>query len=227
MKNKCFLRLIILFLFMLLSLPVFAAVNIAEKEARDWADNKGGEILRILSDKNLQRKYAALDEIMNRDIDLDNAARFAAGKYWRQMTEEQKNSYLGLFKRYLNSVYKSYPLDFNDGDIGFKTGKILPIKNGVEVHCSISISALKEMNGKKYPDGFPVIFLLVKNSGRIQVSDLKIGESSLLMALRGRFYKMIYEDNDEEISWFLEDLSTLTEDAELANLQKLEKNGTF
>ena len=47
--------------------------------------------------------------------------------------------------------------------------------------------------------------------------DLKVDESSLLLSFRERFYKMIHQDNDDEISWFLEDLATITADAEAEN----------
>ena len=58
------------------------------------------------------------------------------------------------------------------------------------------------------------------------VRDLKIGESSLLIAYRERFNKMIHDDNDDEIDWFLEDLENITADKEQENLLKLEKMRT-
>ena len=54
------------------------------------------------------------------------------------------------------------------------------------------------------------------------VRDLKIGESSLLIAYRERFYKMIHQDNDDEIDWFLEDLESITEDKEIENQHLLD-----
>ena len=54
--------------------------------------------------------------------------------------------------------------------------------------------------------------------------DLKIAESSLLVTYRERFNKMIHQDNDDEIDWFLDDLMALTEDKERENELKLMKN---
>ncbi len=76
----------------------------------------------------------------------------------------------------------------------------------------------------KNESGFNVLFSLTKNNGQIQVKDLKICESSLLVVMRNRFYKMIYEDNDEELDWFLEDLETITKDNEQKNEQNLENS---
>ena len=67
-----------------------------------------------------------------------------------------------------------------------------------------------------------MIFSLTKQNNKIMVRDLKIGESSLLIAYRERFYKMIHQDNDDEIDWFLEDLESITEDKELENQHLLD-----
>lgn len=224
MKRKSFLKLIILFLSLLLPTLVSAAEVITPAEAEKWAESKGEEILDILSDKNLQRKYKELDTILYNDVDLDNAAKFAMGKYWKTMTPEQKQRYVPLFKQYISSLYKSYPLDLGKGNINFAISRVVPTKSGVDVFCAISLngSAKDKTAADKSQGLFSVLFALAKNNGRLQVRDIKIGESSLLLAFRSRFYQMIYNDSDGEIDWFLDDLQTITADNEEKNEQKLE-----
>ena len=53
------------------------------------------------------------------DVDLDYVGKFVVGKYWRQMTPEQRERYIPLFKRYSLSLYKNFPLSF-DFKINFK-----------------------------------------------------------------------------------------------------------
>lgn len=219
-KMKVLLRLIF-FLLLALAIPATASEKIGAKEAENWAEHKGNQILQILADTNLERKYKALDDIFYKDIDLDHAAKFAVGKYWRKMTPKQQKQYIPLFKQYINSLYKGYPLDFGEGEISFSVAKVLPTKSGVDVLCVIKLKALQQAAGQEQK-GFNVLFALVKNNGQLQVRDLKIGESSLLLAFRDRFYKMIYNDNDEEIDWFLEDLQTITRDNEEKNQQNLD-----
>lgn len=221
---KVLLRLIF-FLLLTWSVSAEATEKIGVKEAENWANHKGNQILQILADTNLERKYKALDEIFYKDIDLDNAAKFAVGKYWRKMSSEQQKQYVPLFKQYINSIYKGYPLNFGEGEVSFSVAKVLPSKSGVDVWCVIKLKALQQATGQEQ-SGFNVLFALVKNGGVLQVRDLKIGESSLLLAFRDRFYKMIYNDNDEEIDWFLEDLQTITADNEEKNQQNLD-SGAF
>lgn len=222
MKRNYFLQLIILFLGLLIPVSVFAVSNISAPEAEKWANSKGQEILRILADKNLDKKYAALDNILYNDIDLDGAAKFAVGKYWKKMTPQQQENYIPLFKRYISSLYKGYPLNLGEGSVNFSISKVLPTKDGADVWCNIQLKNMTSPNG----NGFNVLFSLIKKRNKIQVRDLKIAESSLLRAFRDRFYKIIHTDNDDEIDWFLEDLETLTTDKEQKNMQNLE-NAVF
>ena len=85
---------------------------------------------------------------------------------------------------------------------------------------------LKKLSSDEAQNGFNVLFSIAKTNGLLQVRDLKIGSSSLLLAFRDRFYKMIYEDSDEDIDWFLEDLQTITRDNEQKNQQNLD-SGAF
>lgn len=212
MKIKYFLQLIILFLSITLPLhPADAALN--EAVARRWAENKGSEILQILAEPNSEKKYAALDKILATDIDLDYAARFVVGKYWRMMNEEQQSQYVALFKRYVAAIYKNYPLDIAANSINFNIEKTLPQKDKVIVKCRISLNDLQTDNDEK-PTSFKVLFVLKENGDQIQVEDLKVEDSSLLLSFRDRFYKIIHEDNDDEIGWFLEDFNAIVEDTE-------------
>ena len=225
MKLKYFL-LQLFFFWALLFKPYGAFAN--SNEAQNWAASKGEQILKILGDKNLERKYADLDKILYEDIDLDHAARFVMGRYWRKMNDEQKETYLPLFKRYTAAAYKSFPLDIPENSIGYEIIKIQPNKDFFDVICNISIKQTEKINNEKNgaTAKINVIFSLTKQNQKIMVRDLKIGESSLLIAYRERFNKMIHDDNDDEIDWFLEDLENITADKEQENLLKLEKMRT-
>lgn len=214
MKLKHFLQLIIPFLlFWGFSLPCMAD-NITSEEAKNWAENKGHEILDIITGDDLYTKMDQIDNIVQNDIDLDYAAKFVMGKYWRQMSEEQKQKYIPLFKRYTKSLYKSYQFDIKKGAVDFSVDKALPTKIGADVYCTVTINTVEKNIDDKYKGGIKVIFLLVKVDNRIKVRDMKIEESSFLHSYRERFYKMVHEDNEDEIDWFLETLEEITNDNE-------------
>ncbi|MBQ8481266.1 MAG: ABC transporter substrate-binding protein [Alphaproteobacteria bacterium] len=190
------------------------ADNITSEEAKNWAENKGHEILDIITGDDLYTKMDQIDNIVQNDIDLDYAAKFVMGKYWRQMSEEQKQKYIPLFKRYTKSLYKSYQFDIKKGAVDFSVDKALPTKIGADVYCTVTINTVEKNIDDKYKGGIKVIFLLVKVDNRIKVRDMKIEESSFLHSYRERFYKMVHEDNEDEIDWFLETLEEITNDNE-------------
>lgn len=208
MKIKYFLRLIILFLLILLPFDSANAV-LNTVTAQNWVSEKGEQILHILAQPTSAEKYASLDKILAQDVDLDHAARFAVGKYWKKMTPAQQEQYVQLFERYIAILYRDYPLEIPAGNVQFTIDKTIMGKNKAFVWCRIFLSAPQDSTEDKTT--FKVLFVLAENNKRIQVQDLKVEESSLLLAFRDRFYKMIHQDNDDEIEWFLEDLSAITE----------------
>lgn len=223
MRLKYFLQLLTVLLGIFFSTSAHCSFSQVE-EARVWAKNKGEQILKILADKDLERKYTQLDKILFEDIDLDHAARFVAGRYWKKMDEQQRLVYVPLFKRYTAALYKSFPLDIPKDSLGYEIGKVQTNKDFIDVFCTINIKADNQNKNSADQQNVKmnVIFTLEKENDKIMVRDLKIGESSLLITYRERIYKMIHQDNDDEIEWFLEDFENITADKEEENLQKLD-----
>ena len=214
MKINHFLQLIILFLCILWH-NISCAATLSTEEAKRWAQNKGEEIISILSSEESEQKKEKLNAIMDRDVDIAHAAKFVIGKYWRTMDDAQKERYNTAFRNYLRSAYQSHNLNINDGDVSFEINKAEQNDNTVNVFCTIIVKSLEEKVDEQSQGGIKVVFVLVKNNADIQVRDLKIEESSFLISLRQRFYKMIHEEDDDEIDWFLDDLeATIKENNE-------------
>ena len=218
MKSNCFFRVII-FLFCLLTALPLRADTIGDAEAQGWVKDKGHQLLNTFGEPDLAKKYAQLDKMFVEFVDLDYVSRFVIGKYWRQMSESQKTSYQTLFKRYALSIYKSFPLNFDNNSIGFDIVKVSHEKNTTTVRAKINIQQQPNQEQLPVSDIF-VDFILDKKDGNIRITDLKLGESSLILSYRSRFYEMIAND-DNDIDWFLEDLTDITDAAERTNRQKL------
>lgn len=216
MKSKIFLQLIILCFVGLLGFEVRAEA-ISDVEARTWADEKGQLLLKTFSEPNLREKYKNLDDMFINHIDLDYIAKFVVGKYWSQMTKEQQESYVKLFKRYSLGIYKSFPLDLAQ-NINFSITRVRIEPNFANVVTSIDLGGASKGQNQNI---FVVEFRLNKKQNKIKVVDLKLGESSLILSYRNRFYEMI-KNNDDEISWFLEDLEMLTISTEQTNQMRLD-----
>lgn len=206
MKSKIFLQLIILFLGFFAFISESKASVVPENEASQWVNDQGYKLIDALSNQDIELKHRVLDEMFETNLDTDYMAKFVVGKYWRMFTSEQRERYVDLFKRYALSIYKSYPLDFNLEGLNFSVLNTQDIGGYTDVSCFIKLPD-QLTNGKI--ESITVVFKLTKTNGQIKIVDLKIAESSLLLTYRNRFTKMI-KDSDEELDWFLDDLSDLT-----------------
>lgn len=218
MKSKKFLQLIIFCLLVSMSF-VLPAEAMTKEEAVRWAEDKGNLLLDTFQEKDLAVKYQKLDELFLRYVDLDYIGKFVVGKYWRQMDENQRQRYQDLFKRYALSTYKSFPLTF-DTPITFDITNAVVTPNYTDVYAFIDLGITDE-NGA--PKRFNVMFRLTEKAGEEpRLIDIKLAESSLILSYRNRFYEMIAA-SDEDIEWFLDDLTTTTESTERTNQMALEQ----
>ena len=206
MKSKIFLQLITaLFVFWGFFNPA-AAAPVRENEAVRWANATGYALIEALGNPDLEQKYAVLDKMFQDDVDTVHVARFVIGRYWRAMAPEQQRAYLKLFQRYVLSLYKNYPLDFETEGIDFVITAARVNGDYTDIFCNVK---LPENMASENLNSVTLEFKVTKTAGKIKIVDLKIGESSLLLTYRTRFYAMI-KDVDEDMDWFLEDLETLT-----------------
>ncbi len=206
MKSKIFLRLITALFVFFGVLKQTAAAPVPEEEAVTWANATGYALIEALGNQDMEQKYAVLDKMFQDDVDTDYVARFVIGRYWRAMTSEQQQAYLKLFQRYVLSLYKNYPLNFETEGIDFVITDARINGDYTDVFCNVK---LPENMSSENLNSVTLEFKITQSNGRIKIVDLKIGESSLLLTYRTRFYTMI-KDVDEDMGWFLEDLTTLT-----------------
>ncbi|MFV0627413.1 MAG: phospholipid-binding protein MlaC [Alphaproteobacteria bacterium] len=221
MRVKFFLRLII---FSLMFSPLAQAnqEEITQKEAKIWAESKGQDLISTLAEPDMEKKYEKLDNLLVNDVDLEHLAKFVMGKYWRTMTPEQKEQYFPLFKRYSLALYKSFPIQFKREDVDFTITKVVTESLYANIYANVELK--KGITGEgAQKQNFLVEFRVHRKNGKIMITDLKIAESSFLLAYRNRFTEMIAR-NDGDIEWFLEDLEDITKSIEINNEKMLNES---
>ena len=180
------------------------AQELSEAEALQFASTKGEELLMSFQEPDLAKRYQKLDELFLNYIDVDYVSRFVVGKYWRQMTDEQRVRYRKIFIKYGLSYYKTLPLDY-------AKKLTYQIKGAEKDGQFVNVSTIVQVDlGEQEKQNVVLIFRLHKTGNIIKAVDVKVAESSLLLAYRSKFYEMIAQ-SDNEIEWFLEDLGDLAE----------------
>ncbi|MDR1694469.1 MAG: ABC transporter substrate-binding protein [Lactobacillaceae bacterium] len=193
------------------------AASVSAEKAREWSEEKGKALISALANGDVVEKYQVLDDLFLNYVDLDHVAQFVMGKYWRMMTPKQREFYVPLFKRYSLALYKSYPLQFDEDTIEYEIVKALEEKDYTLVLANITLKAL-ENSKPDSPENASILveFRLHEKNGNIMLTDLKIAETSFILTYRNRFADMI-NSNDGDITWFLEDLETVTVSTERNN----------
>ena len=197
------LKLLFIALFILIK-PLWADdVAISSTEARQWAHDKGLQLIEALGEPDLAVKFEKLDKMMLEDVNLDYIGKFVIGKYAKLMTPEQKKQYQALFRRYVLSLYKQINFSFDNNAINFTIDFVTEFPKFAIVKCTVDPSNLLEKTNIKI-DKIPVKFKLIRGvENRIQAVDVEISEVSMVIEYRKRFYQMIHAE-DENMEWFLE-----------------------
>jgi phospholipid transport system substrate-binding protein len=210
MKSNLFLQVIIGCL-IFLATAVAKAEPVTPQEARQFAESKGKELLMDFQEPDLQTRYAKLDKLFIDYIDVDYVSRFVVGKYWKQMTAEQQSEYQQLFVRYGLAFYKTLPLDYAQ-NLTYELKEAALDGKFTTVSANIRVYIGEEAQN------ITLVFRLHRVKNQIKVVDVKVAESSLLLAYRGKFYELIAKD-EGDMGWFLEDLTDLVTSLE-RNLQE-------
>jgi len=213
-----FIRLIFSLLLVFIASAYADDVTITSSEARLWANTKGHELILALSEPNLATKYAKLDSMMEKEVNLDYVSKFVIGKYAKKMTPEQKKTYTDLFHRYAKSLYKKTKMNFDANAIDFKVDSVTEHEKFASVVCVVKPPKISE---NVAIEDIPVQFKLIRgDDNQIQAVDVAISDVSMVIEYRKRFYQMI-KDERENIDWFLERFEaqvTANEESAAANL---------
>lgn len=200
---------LIKFLSFVLALVFCVSVKAAfdETKARDFLNTTGERFVEALGLEDRAQKYEILDDMFEKNFDTYAMGRFVLGKTYRLLNEEQKLQYHALFKRYIKSLYKTYPRDFDPSEIKYRIMQISQTKKYVVGLVAVDLP--EELQTDKLKAIRLEFKLKAKENGSYLIFDVLIADVSMLVTLRGRFAQMLKEA-DDEIEWFLQDLEDLT-----------------
>lgn len=195
---------IFFFLFLLFSRLGYAQSQITA--VRGFLNETGEEVIEAIGSENTDEKFEVLDRIFEKNVNTSYMARYCLGRYYKLLNHQEEEKYQALFKRYVVSLYKSYPLQFPKESIRFE---ILDIKDdGKYIRALVSVTLPLELQTEAFKS-VRVMFQLEPNpKGGFLIDDLQIAEVSMLITLKNRLMGMMKEA-EEEIEWFLDDLNTL------------------
>lgn len=203
---KKFLTVHILILATIMLFCRVACATFNETKVRDFLNTTGEKFIETLGLQDLGRKYTILDDMFETKFDTKAMGRFVLGANYRLLNDAQKEQYQALFKRYIKSLYKSYPLDFKTDEIKFRVTQIT--KNNKYVFSAVIVDLPEKYQTEKLKAVRLEFRLKETENGDYVISDVSIADVSMLVSLKPRFTQM-FKDAADEPEWFLEDFEDL------------------
>lgn len=152
-------------------------------QAKIFIQSMGDDVISYISDSNRtpEEKRQKLQEVLNRNFDLNTISRFAIGHYWNNLDESQKEQYKKLYEEKIVSVYadkfSNYSgQTFTAGDVR-KTGS-----SDYTVNSKITTKEGKEI---------PVSWQLRNKGDGLKIIDVAIEGVSMIVTQKSDFSSAI------------------------------------
>lgn len=177
-----FPKVLVLSLIVALGLKLTATAWALDVDAaRAHVDATLDEVFQlVVANRPRPETAVALHRIFERRAALPELARFAAGPYWRGMSDDQRVRYTQVFSRYVAFVYAGHFRRF-EGDLDDLRSVIHFLRAEDAGAKGILLRSEIRTDG---PTGFAVDWLVSDRSGRIAISDMIVEGVSLAITQR-------------------------------------------
>jgi phospholipid transport system substrate-binding protein len=129
-----------------------------------------------------------LEKIVDPVFDFREMAKRALGIHWRDLTAQERQEFVPLFKDFLNKIYVGKLGLYNGGKVLF-TGETVGT-NYAEVDTQV---------GARNGDQVPVVYMLKRMGGDWKVYDVVVDNVSIDNNYRSQFDRVISSSSYQEL----------------------------
>jgi phospholipid transport system substrate-binding protein len=171
-------------------LAPFGRANRARAQSTDQAvsfiTNTGKALIDIVNgpDSSTERR-TQLQQIVDRDVDVDAVARFCLGRFWRAATPEQQQQYVKLFHQVLLNNITGKLGDYKG--VTFVVNRSQPRDGGIAVDTTVT-----------RPGSAPtdVAWIVSADTGSPKIVDVIAEGTSLRLTQRSDYASYLSHNND-------------------------------
>jgi phospholipid transport system substrate-binding protein len=167
------------------ALPRFALAQTADQAAA-FIDKTGKDLTAVVNGSaGTADKTAQLQQIVDRDVDVDAVARFCLGRYWRSASPAQQQQYLQLFRQVLVKNITSKLGDYQG--VTFAVGRTSPRDGAVAVATVVTRPGTAAAN---------VEWVVSSASGSPRIVDVVAEGTSLRLTQRSDYASYLAHNNN-------------------------------
>ena len=155
-------------------------------QAAAFIDKTGKDLTAVVNGSaGTADKTAQLQQIVDRDVDVDAVARFCLGRYWRSASPAQQQQYLQLFRQVLVKNITSKLGDYQG--VTFAVGRTSPRDGAVAVATVVTRPGTAAAN---------VEWVVSSASGSPRIVDVVAEGTSLRLTQRSDYASYLAHNNN-------------------------------
>lgn len=163
------------------------------KSAEDFIANLSHRTLQIIQSKDSENKKSVqLEKIFNDAVDVKWMAKFAIAKFWKSMSEKQKENYLKAYQYYLIKTYVPRFKEYNNQEI-----KIVGTKDIGNEQYIVSTQIVSMKGSEK--NIINVGYRCKSSNGIYNIRDITGEDFSLLSTQRSEFSSIIAKNGIDKL----------------------------
>ena len=142
-----------------------------------------GEALAILHDQQmpLEQRRRALQELAERNLDLDRMARGSLGDHWNELTPAERDEFVSLFGAFIEAAYLAQIQDYVELKIDVSKERIAG-PNYARVDATVI---------QPHVETLPITFMLERRGDDWIVYDVEVEDVSMVENYRTQFNRVI------------------------------------
>lgn len=164
--------------------------------ARAWVQKTAVQVTsriraeRPLIAKNPQRLQSLITELMLPHIDFQRMSKWTLGKYWRNITDQQREQFVNEFRQLILRTYSTALLEYSD-----QTVNVLPVRADADAREVTVRTEIKAQQGPAIPVAYD---LYLDTNQQWKVYDVSIDGISLISNYRSSFSTQIRRNGGVE-----------------------------
>ena len=177
-----------------------AFADTIEDKAREFISNIGKEVVASLAKNETTEaeKEKILNDLFNKNFDVNFISRFVLGRYARTATEKQFSEFKQSFQTYIITLYVKQFSNYT-GET-FEVGRSRRIKKGSIIYAQI-------LSSKKSP--VDLVFVVNANKEPYKIADVFVEGISMLLTLRDEYTSFLGQ-HDGDIDELIRQLKDRT-----------------
>jgi phospholipid transport system substrate-binding protein len=156
-----------------------------DNTAEAFISNLSADALKIIQSKDSEEtKMRILEDKFNSSVDVDWMAKFAIAKFWKSMTDKQKQAYLKAYNHYLIKTYVPRFKEYNNDEI-----KITGTKDMGSDQYVVSTQIITKKGPEKHT--INIAYRCKNTDGSFKIRDISGEDISLLTTQRSEFASVV------------------------------------